>query len=616
MGLITKMRSQMQVVMWTILVLFVTSMAIGGLVGGASITDIFGQRQINEIGSVNSNPILFEDFNSFVSSEISRSDGRNGETLTDDQKEFIRAIVWERIISDLIIQEQIEKNKIVVSDSEVVFHLQNNPPSFLKSNAMFQTDGKFDFEKYLGAVLAPTSIDWRPIENFMKEVYLPNYKLQQYIINSASINPEIVKNDFRKRFVDYELEILHLTDKVIDNSKFDEKISNNINESVVQKFYSDNLENYKQQEKRFLKFVKWPILSTQNDSLRTKLEAEDIVFRLKNGADFASLANSFSEDPGNFIDPSNPSGGRLGWFSDEQMNPEFSRAAFSAEVGDIVGPVLTEFGYHIIKINDKNKKDKKNQVNASHILLTIKPGDTTKELIYNDARLFSLDATESGFENQANIENLQIFSSNEIVKESVFINENDGPVRSAVNFAFKNKVGAISDAFDNDDFIFVFYLDSILNESYVQFDDVKLEIENNLKSEFKREEIKSIAKSLEINSESNLADIAKENQSFEYIKSTKSKLNGSFLSIGKSNFVVGALLESSIGQLVGPIPTLRGQAFIKIVNIDEINQKDFDEMKDSIKFSLLINRQNLIWDNWLQALRDNSDIKDYRYDFY
>ena len=616
MGLITKMRSQMQVVMWTILVLFVTSMAIGGLVGGASITDIFGQRQINEIGSVNNNPILFEDFNSFVSSEISRSDGRNGETLTDDQKEFIRAIVWERIINDLIIQEQIEENKITVSDSEVLFHLQNNPPPFLKSNAMFQSEGIFDFEKYLEAVLTPISIDWRPIENFMKEVYLPNYKLQQYIVNSASISSESVKNDFRKRFVDYELEILHITDKVINNSKFDEKISSKINESVVQKFYSDNLENYKQQEKRFLRFVKWPILYTQNDSLRTKLEAEDIVFRLKNGADFASLANSFSEDPGNFIDPSNPSGGRLGWFSDEQMNPEFSRAAFSAEVGDIVGPILTEFGYHIIKINDKNNKDEKNQVNASHILLTIKPGDTTKELIYNDARLFSLDAIENGFENQANIENLEIFSSNEIVKESVFINENDGPVRSAVNFAFKNEVGAISDAFDNDDFIFVFYLDSILDESYLQFDDVKLEIESKLKTKFKNEEIKSIAKLLEINSESDLADIARENQSFEYIKSTKSKLNGSFLSIGKSNFVVGALLESNIGELVGPIPTIRGQAFIKILNIDEINQKDFDEMSDSIKFSLLINRQNLIWDNWLLALRKNSDIKDYRYDFY
>ena len=616
MGLITKMRSQMQVVMWTILVLFVTSMAIGGLVGGASISDIFGQRQVNEIGSVNDSPILFEDFNTFVSSEISRADGRNGDTLTDEQKEFIRAIVWERIISDLIIQEQIEKNKIAVSDSEVLFHLQNNPPSFLKSNSMFQTEGKFDFEKYLGAVLTPTSIDWRPIENFMKEVYLPNYKLQQYIINSANISPKMVENDFRKRFVDYELEILHITDKAIEKSTFDKKILTEINESVLKEFYFENLEKYKQQEKRILKYVKWPITSTQNDSLRTKLEAEDIIFRLKNGADFASLANSFSEDPGNFIDPNNPKGGRLGWFSNGQMNPEFNEAAFSANVGDIVGPVLTEFGYHVIKINDEKKDDKKNQINASHILLTVKPSNSSKEMIYDNARIFSLDAIENGFENQANSENLEIFYSNGVVKESVFINDTDGPVRSAVNFAFKNEIGSISDAFENDDFIFVFYLDSILDESYLQFEDVKNEIENKFEADLKIKEVKSISNALEINSESNLANIAKENKSFEYVESTTSNLNGSFLSIGKSNFVVGALQESNIGDLVGPIPTRRGQAFIKILNIDEINQKDFDEMKESIKFSLLINRQNLIWDNWLRALQDNADIKDYRYDFY
>jgi len=616
MGLITKMRSQMQVVMWTILVLFVTSMAIGGLVGGASISDIFGQRQVNEIGSVNDSPILFEDFNTFVSSEISRADGRNGDTLTDEQKEFIRAIVWERIISDLIIQEQIEKNKIAVSDSEVLFHLQNNPPSFLKSNSMFQTEGKFDFEKYLGAVLTPTSIDWRPIENFMKEVYLPNYKLQQYIINSANISPKMVENDFRKRFVDYELEILHITDKAIEKSTFDKKILTEINESVLKEFYFENLEKYKQQEKRILKYVKWPITSTQNDSLRTKLEAEDIIFRLKNGEDFASLANSFSEDPGNFIDPNNPKGGRLGWFSNGQMNPEFNKAAFSANVGDIVGPVLTEFGYHVIKINDEKKDDKKNQINASHILLTVKPSNSSKEMIYDNARIFSLDAIENGFENQANSENLEIFYSNGVVKESVFINDTDGPVRSAVNFAFKNEIGSISDAFENDDFIFVFYLDSILDESYLQFEDVKNEIENKFEADLKIKEVKSISNALEINSESNLANIAKENKSFEYVESTTSNLNGSFLSIGKSNFVVGALQESNIGDLVGPIPTRRGQAFIKILNIDEINQKDFDEMKESIKFSLLINRQNLIWDNWLRALQDNADIKDYRYDFY
>ena len=83
MGVITNMRSQMQVVMWTILVLFVTSMAIGGLVGGASITDIFGQRQGNEVGSLNGKPIIFEDFNQLVSNEINRADAQSGRPVSD-----------------------------------------------------------------------------------------------------------------------------------------------------------------------------------------------------------------------------------------------------------------------------------------------------------------------------------------------------------------------------------------------------------------------------------------------------------------------------------------------------------------------------------------------------
>ena len=88
MGVITNMRSQMQVVMWTILVLFVTSMVIGGLVGGASISDIFGQRQGNEVGSLNGKPILYEDFNQMVSNEINRLDALSGKEISDEEREY------------------------------------------------------------------------------------------------------------------------------------------------------------------------------------------------------------------------------------------------------------------------------------------------------------------------------------------------------------------------------------------------------------------------------------------------------------------------------------------------------------------------------------------------
>ena len=75
-------------------------------------------------------------------------------------------------------------------------------------------------------------------------------------------------------------------------------------------------------------------------------------------------------------------------------------------------------------------------------------------------------------------------------------------------------------------------------------------------------------------------------------------------------------MNSEIGDVFGPLPTLRGQTFIKVLNKTEINQKDFEEMKESIKFSLLINRQNLVWENWIQALRDESEIKDFRFDIF
>lgn len=611
MGLITKMRSQMQIVMWTILILFIISMAIGGLVGGANIGDIFGQRQADEIGSVNKKPIFFKDFNSFVSSEINRSTNNNPSLMADEQKEFARAIVWERLINDLLIEEQIEKKAITVSDEEVLFQLQNNPPFFLQSNDLFQTNGEFDLEKYLEFILSPSQIDWRPIEQFMQNVYLPNYKLRQFIINGVSITQDDILNDFKKRFVDYEIETLHVTEKAIDN----DFLSDRPTEQELLNFYNSNLSKYEKPETRFLKFVKWPISTNSSDSLRTKIEAEDLIFRLKDGEDFATLANQYTEDPSNFRDPSNPRGGSLGWFSPGQMLPAFSDAAFSANVGDIVGPVITQYGYHIIKINRIKKNNEKNQVNASHILLSVKAGKDTKDNLNNISSLFSLEASENGFTKQAELNNLEIFETSGLVKESIFIDDL-GPVRAAVNFAFKNNPGSISDSFQNDDYFFVFQMDSIVEESFQTFEEVKDQIKNKLRLDLIKSEIKKIANQIDINDDSNFKSIANENPTFEYIEKSKSKLNGSFLSVGKSNYLIGALSNSYVGQVIGPIPTVRGQAFVRVLNIDEINQANYDQMKESIKFSLLINRQNISWDDWILSLRDNAKIKDYRYDFY
>ena len=617
MGLITNMRSRMQVVMWTILVLFVTSMAIGGLVGGASITDIFSGRQGNEVGSLNGKPILFEDFNQLVSNEINRMDQQSGRLISDEEREYIRAVVWERLIADLIIQEQIVENKIVVGDEEVLFQMKNNPPPFLQNSDAFQSFGRFDLEKYLDAVLNPGQIDWKPIEDFMQNVYLPSYKLQQYITNSAAISSIDVLEDYKKRFLDYKIEVLHVTEKAIDQDFYNGLLADRPSDDELSKIYNENISEYDQPELRYLKYVKWPIISNATDSLRVKLEAEDLIFRLNDGEDFALLANTYTQDPSNSADPQNLKGGDLGWFNKGQLLPEFEIASFEAEIGSIVGPILTQYGYHVIKVNDKRIVESNEQVNASHILLTIQPGRGTENELKDIASIFALEATEFGFFALADSLGLEIQESNGLRKESIFV-DNFGVGRSAVNFAFNNVEGSTSDAIKNDNFYGVFFLDKVDKETVISFEDVKEDLKNEFLSEFKKNHIKTLAESIKDNNqgEMNLSEIYQDNENLEYVAETNSALIGSFESIGKSNFIVGALADAKEGDILGPLPTLRGQAFLRVIDISDVVMSDFEEKKDSIKFSLLIDRQNAIWGNWLQALRDNADLKDYRYDFY
>lgn len=79
-------------------------------------------------------------------------------------------------------------------------------------------------------------------------------------------------------------------------------------------------------------------------------EAKKLKVELDKGADFADLANKNSKDA------RDGSGGDLGYFTRERMVPEFAEAAFKAEVGKVVGPVKSQFGWHLILVEDKRKQ--------------------------------------------------------------------------------------------------------------------------------------------------------------------------------------------------------------------------------------------------------------------
>ena len=113
-----------------------------------------------------------------------------------------------------------------------------------------------------------------------------------------------------------------------------------INDAAMKKVYDEAIGQMKKE----------PEVRARHILVETEDEAKAVVAELKKGADFAELAKAKSKDPGS------ADGGDLGYFTKDQMVPEFSEVAFKLDKGQLSDPVKSQFGWHVIKVEDKRER--------------------------------------------------------------------------------------------------------------------------------------------------------------------------------------------------------------------------------------------------------------------
>lgn len=123
-----------------------------------------------------------------------------------------------------------------------------------------------------------------------------------------------------------------------------------ITPAQMQEFYEKNPDRFKQGERVRASHILLRIPQGADEATKTAVRAKaaDVLKQVRAGKDFAALAKQYSEDPG-----SAPNGGDLNFFQKGQMVPSFDQAVFALKVGDVSDIVETQFGFHIIKLADK-----------------------------------------------------------------------------------------------------------------------------------------------------------------------------------------------------------------------------------------------------------------------
>ncbi len=127
-----------------------------------------------------------------------------------------------------------------------------------------------------------------------------------------------------------------------------------VGEQAIQEEYEQRKAALKTKEQRRASHILFPLASDADTAEveKVRAQAEDVLKKIRGGADFGKLAKEFSGDPG-----SASQGGDLGYFPAGTMVPAFDKTVFAMHKGDVSDPVRTQFGFHIIKLTDIKKSE-------------------------------------------------------------------------------------------------------------------------------------------------------------------------------------------------------------------------------------------------------------------
>ena len=377
---------------------------------------------------------------------------------------------------------------------------------------------------------------------------------------------------------------------VIDTTKLEAGVQ--VTQSDLQSYYDQHRDQYRvpEQVKVSHILIKTPLAGPdgkvdEKGVAEAQHRAEDLLKQLKSGAKFETLAEKYSEDPG-----SAKQGGSLGWVGRGQTVPEFEKAAFSLPKGQMSDLVKSSYGFHIIRVDDKQDAHMKSLDEVKSEIEPILKRQKAQQIAQRQAETLLDDARKDGLDAAAAKQNAPVITSDFFTRKDML--PGLGPSPQFMDAVFSEADKAPPDVAPASMGTVVFQLLAIKPASTPSFEEIRSRVEEEFKNEQagtllsqKIQELSDRAKA-----EHDLKRAAKELGAT--IKTSDLVLpDGQVPDVGSMSGQPAVAFTMKPGEISGPIRNGADAVVLQVLENQLPSDADYAAKRDQIRDQLLQNKQ-------------------------
>jgi peptidyl-prolyl cis-trans isomerase D len=588
----------------TKIIMIVVALAFVGLMvfeWGMDISGTSVGAQTGELGRVNGEPISQQAF-MLAQQELTQQAQQSGRQLTPEDRREIDDAAFEQVVNDILIRQELRRRGIQASNAEIVHAARWSPHPDLMQNELFLTDGRFDINKYQAFLNSPSANEelLLQLEQYYRQM-IPRNKLVRQVSAGAWVSDSELWRMWRDRSetatVDYVM--LNVSQLVPGDVE--------VTDREVRSYYDANREQFRRAATARLNVAFIPKAATAADTAAALRRANAVRAEILGGADFAAVAQRESADPG-----SAQQGGDLGTFGRNQMVPAFDQAAFSLPVGQVSEPVQTQFGFHLIQVQERLDE----QVRARHILISAEPSEEAQDALYTRADSLESIALRGGVQRAARAAGAETRSGVTVSTGDAYV-PGIGSLFEAIQWAEEEAAAAdgstVSPLFESAESFYVVEVEGFTSAGMQSLEQAAPQIRRQLIQDKKREQARQIGQQMvrEVRAGKALSQAAQERGlSVETAGPfTRAAFNPVF---GQSNAAIGVSFGTPIGQVSDVAQTTGGLFIIRPTARTEADRAEFEQQKEQLRASFLYQMQQQQVTRFIENLRREADIVDHR----